>query len=198
MHAAPIRTTLRGYRRCNFAILPERNALAFLRFCQHNQKRFPIVSVSDSGVSTMLSLGHGIDIYTDIQKYRVTHASDYRTHDLVTVALSFALTFENALVRSGIPLRHIEGGRTVPMYRSFINLTHMCKFAKQMVVAMRHISAHQAAKTTQTCLRHPRALRASFIVGDPAQFGLTDLSQSYWARRPRSGRAKCRSIGPAV
>jgi uncharacterized protein YcsI (UPF0317 family) len=179
-----------GKLQCNLAILPERYALDFLRFCQRNPKPCPIVGVSDTGNPAMPTLGHGIDIRTDISKYRVfrdgtlaeevTDITDYWTDDLVTVALGCSFTFENALLRHGIPVRHIESGRNVPMYRSSIDLAPAGKFAGQMVVTMRPIPAHQVAEATEICRRYPQAHGAPIAVGDPAQIGIADLSQPDW------------------
>ncbi len=60
-----------GKLQCNLAILPEKYALDFLRFCQRNPKPCPIVGVGDSGDPTLPTLGHDIDIRTDVSKYRV-------------------------------------------------------------------------------------------------------------------------------
>ncbi|MEP4703175.1 MAG: hypothetical protein ABJZ79_18690, partial [Parasphingorhabdus sp.] len=60
-----------GKLQCNLAILPERFALDFLRFCQRNPKPCPIVGVSDTGDPSLPTLGRDIDIRTDVSKYRV-------------------------------------------------------------------------------------------------------------------------------
>ena len=60
-----------GKLQCNLAILPERFALDFLRFCQRNPKPCPVVGVSDSGDPFLPTLGSDIDIRSDVSKYRV-------------------------------------------------------------------------------------------------------------------------------
>ena len=49
----------------------------------------------------------------------------------MTVALGCSFTFENALIRNGIPVRHIETGKNVPMYRSNIDLVPAGRFSGQ-------------------------------------------------------------------
>lgn len=179
-----------GRLQCNLAILPERFALDFLRFCQRNPKPCPIVGVGDSGDPFLPTLGHDIDIRTDVSKYRVfrngslsdevTDISDVWTDDLVTVALGCSFTFENALVRNGIPVRHLETGRNVPMFRSNIDLVPAGRFAGQMVVTMRPIPAAQVDAARQISRRYPQAHGAPIAAGDPAQIGISDLSAPDW------------------
>lgn len=179
-----------GKLQCNLAILPERFALDFLRFCQRNPKPCPIVGVGDSGDPNLPTLGHDIDIRTDVSKYRVfrngtlsdevTDISDVWTDDLVTVALGCSFTFENALVRNGIPVRHLETGRNVPMFKSNIDLVPAGRFAGQMVVTMRPIPAAQVDSAREISRRYPQAHGAPIAIGDPAQIGISDLSAPDW------------------
>lgn len=179
-----------GKLQCNLAILPERYALDFLRFCQRNPKPCPVVGVSDTGNPALPTLGHDIDIRTDVSKYRVfrdgtlsdevTDISDEWTDDLVTVSLGCSFTFENALVRAGIPVRHIESGLNVPMFRTNIDLVPAGRFHGQMVVTMRPIPDHQVAQAREISRRFPQAHGAPIAVGDPEKIGIADLTQPDW------------------
>jgi uncharacterized protein YcsI (UPF0317 family) len=179
-----------GKLQCNLAILPERFALDFLRFCQRNPKPCPIVGVSDTGDPSLPTLGHDIDIRTDVSKYRVfrngtlseevTDISDVWTDDLVTVALGCSFTFENALLREGIPVRHVEKGLNVPMYRTNIDLVPAGRFGGKMVVTMRPIPQGQVAQAHDISRRFPQAHGAPIATGDPAQIGISDLSSPDW------------------
>ena len=180
----------KGKLQCNFAILPERYALDFLRFCQRNPKPCPLVGVSDTGDPFLPTLGTDIDIRTDVPKYRVfsngelsdevTDISDLWADDMVTVAIGCSFTFENALMRHGIPLRHIELGRNVPMFSSTIPLVPAGPFAGRMVVTMRPIEAAKVDQATEISGRYPQAHGAPIATGDPAQIGIADLSQPDW------------------
>jgi uncharacterized protein YcsI (UPF0317 family) len=179
-----------GNLQCNLAIVPQRFALDFLRFCQRNPKPCPLVGVGDTGDPRMPTLGHDIDIRSDVSKYRVfrdgnlsdepTNIADIWADDLVTVALGCSFTFENALLRNGIPVRHIETSKNVPMYRSNIDLVPAGPFKGQMVVTMRPIPQDQLAQTKEICSRYPQAHGAPIAVGDPAQIGISDLSRPDW------------------
>ena len=179
-----------GKLQCNLAILPERFALDFLRFCQRNPKPCPVVGVSDSGDPFLPTLGSDIDIRSDVSKYRVfkdgaltDEVDDINAlwaDDFVTVALGCSFTFENALARNGIPVRHMETGRNVPMYRSNIDLIPAGPFAGKMVVTMRPIPAHQVDQACEISARYPQAHGAPIGIGDPANIGIGDLSQPDW------------------
>lgn len=179
-----------GKLQCNLAILPEQYALDFLRFCQRNPKPCPIVGVSDSGDPFLPTLGHDIDIRSDVSKYRVfrdgaltdevTDISEVWADDFVTVALGCSFTFENALLRNGIPVRHIEKGLNVPMYRSEIDLVPAGRFGGKMVVTMRPIPQTQVEQAREISRRYPQAHGAPIATGDPAKLGIADLSQPDW------------------
>jgi uncharacterized protein YcsI (UPF0317 family) len=182
----------KGKLQCNIAIIPERYALDFLRFCQRNPKPCPIVGVSDTGDQYLPTLGNDIDIRTDVSKYRVfrdgvlhdevTDISDLWTADLVTVAIGCSFTFENALIRHGIPVRHVEQGRNVPMFKSNRALVPAGPFGGNMVVTMRPIEAHKVDQAKQISSRYPHAHGAPIAVGDPAQLGIADLSKPDWGQ----------------
>ena len=179
-----------GKLQCNLAILPEAYALDFLRFCQRNPKPCPVVGVGDTGCPNLPTLGYDIDIRSDVSKYRIfrdgelngelTNVSDVWSDDLVTVALGCSFTFENALLRNGIPVRHIETGRNVPMYRSNIDLAPAGRFSGQMVVTMRPIPENQVAQAKAISSKFPQAHGSPIAVGDPAQIGIKDLSKPDW------------------
>lgn len=179
-----------GKLQCNLAILPERYALDFLRFCLRNPKPCPAVGVSDTGNPFLPTLGHDIDIRHDVPRYRVfrdgvlaeetTDIANLWTDDLVTVALGCSFTFENALMRAGIPVRHVETGRNVPMYRTNIPLASAGPFSGEMVVTMRPIPADQVTAAHQISARFPQAHGAPIATGDPATIGINDLATPDW------------------
>lgn len=182
-----------GKLQCNLAILPEAYALDFLRFCQRNPKPCPLVGVSETGDPMLPTLGRNIDIRTDVPRYRVfrngalegevSDISDLWSDDLVTVALGCSFTFENALMRAGIPVRHIEEGRNVPMFRTNIDLVSAGPFSGQMVVTMRPLPEDLIAQATQISGRYPQAHGAPIAVGDPAAIGITNLDQPDYGDR---------------
>ncbi len=179
-----------GKLQCNLAILPEAHALDFLRFCQRNPKPCPVVGVGDTGVPMLPTLGHDLDIRTDVPKYRVfregtlmdevTDIRDLWSDDLVTVALGCSFTFENALIRNGIPVRHVERGHNVPMFSSNRALVPAGPFGGTMVVTMRPVAADRVADAYAISARFPQAHGAPIAHGDPADLGIADLDSPDW------------------
>jgi uncharacterized protein YcsI (UPF0317 family) len=112
-----------GYAQANLCILPKEYAFDFLLFATRNPKSCPILHVLEAGES---SLDGDIDIRTDIPKYRifengtlVSEVKDIKAmwrSDLVTFIIGCSFSFEDALQRAGLTIRHIETGCNVPMY----------------------------------------------------------------------------------
>ena len=179
-----------GKLQCNLAILPEEHALDFLRFCQRNPKPCPVVGVSDTGDPFMRTLGDDIDIRTDVPRYRVfrdgvftdevTSITDLWRDDLVTVALGCSFTFENALIANGIPVRHIEQDKTVPMFKTNIALTPAGVFSGEMVATMRPIRSERVEDAYRISSAFPHAHGAPIAKGAPSEIGIADLKAPDW------------------
>lgn len=179
-----------GYLQANLAIMPERFALDFMRFCQRNPKPCPLTGVSDTGNPVMFTLGRDIDIRTDVPAYNIYRdgrfdasirdISDLWTEDSVAFALGCSFTFERALEQAGIPLWHIENDRTVPMFRSSIRTVPAGPFRGPMVVSMRAIPESQVAMAVEISGRYPLAHGAPVHWGDPAAIGIADISRPDW------------------
>lgn len=175
----------KGYVQVNLVILPARDAAGFLRFCQANPKPCPLLAVSEPGERGCALLGEDLDIATDVPEYRVYRngALDGRRHDvsdlwqddLVTFALGCSFSFEHALSQYGLPVRHIDQGRNVPMYRTSIPLVSAGGFDGTMVVSMRPFRAADAIRAVQITTRFPQAHGAPVHLGDPSLIGIKQL-----------------------
>lgn len=170
----------------NVVILPEAQATDFLRYCQRNPKPCPLLAVSEPGQAQLPSLGADIDICTDLPRYRVwrdgavvdepTDISALWRDDLVTFVLGCSFSFEQALLEAGLPLRHIEQGKNVAMYRSNIQTERAGIFHGPMVVSMRPMTAAAAIRAVQVTSRFPNVHGAPVHLGDPTAIGITDLA----------------------
>lgn len=179
-----------GKLQCNIAILPAAQALDFLRFCLRNPKPCPIVGVAETGDPTLPTLGPDIDIRHDLPRYRlyrdgqfaqeVTDIADHWRCDMVTVALGCSFTFERALMAAGIPMRHVEQNRTVPMYRTSLPLVPGGVFGGTMVVSMRPLRGADVPRAVEISARYPHAHGAPVHVGDPAAIGIAALERPDW------------------
>ena len=170
----------------NVVILPQALADDFLRYCQRNPKPCPVLAVSEVGVPMLPQLGADIDIRTDVPRYRVWRRGEivdepvdvirYRRDDLVTFVLGCSFSFEQALLESGLTLRHVSEGRNVAMYRTNIATEAAGPFHGPMVVTMRPLRAAAAIRAIQITSRFPSVHGAPVHVGDPALIGIRDLS----------------------
>ncbi len=182
-----------GYLQGNIAILPAELALDFARYCQRNPKPCPLVGVSESGDPALPTLGADIDIRTDLPGYNVyrdgelaEQVSDIRElwqDDFVTFVLGCSFSFEEALLKGGVPLRHLEMGYTVPMYRSNLQTVPAGPFHGETVVSMRPMSAADAIRAVEITARFPAAHGAPLHLGDPAEIGIGDIDKPDWGDR---------------
>lgn len=171
----------------NVVILPKASASDFLRFCHNNRRPCPVIGLSEPGDYRLPLLGSDIDIRTDVPQYRVwrhgeivdtpNQVADLWRDDLVTFVIGCSFSFEEALIDANVPIRHIEQGRNVPMYRTTIQTVAAGPFAGPMVVSMRPMPAKDAIKAVQITSRYPEVHGAPIHLGDPTLIGIHDLSK---------------------
>ena len=171
----------------NVVILPQALADDFLLFCQRNPKPCPLLAVGRPGDPSLPGLGEGIDIRSDMPRYRVwrdgelvgepTDIADVWREDLVTFVIGCSFSFEQALMDAGMRLRHVDEGRNVAMYRSRLATAPAGPFAGPMVVSMRPFKVADAARAVEITSRFPDVHGAPVHVGDPAAIGIHDLSR---------------------
>ena len=185
-HRGPTAGVAAGRVQANLMIVPRDVAFDFLLFCQRNPKPCPLVEVLDAG-ATEPATAPGADLRTDVPGYRVYRdgelveerdevASLWRD-DLVPFLIGCSFSFEAALIEAGVPLRHVERGLNVAMYRSSIACRPAGLFHGPMVVSMRPIRARDVARTVEICARFPHVHGAPIHVGDPHGLGIADLAR---------------------
>lgn len=179
-----------GRLQVNLAIMPEEYALDFARFCQRNPKPCPLVGVTDTGERRMQTLGSDLFVDTDAPAYCVyengvlqsqpTDISDLWQDDFVAFALGCSFTFEHALIAEGIAMRHVDRNRTVPMYRTTLDLVPAGPFGGQMVVSMRPLRPEDVNRVQEMCAQFPLAHGAPVHVGNPKDIGINDINAPEW------------------
>ena len=97
--------------------------------------------------------------------------------DLVAFVIGCSFSFEHALLAEGIPLRHVEQGRNVAMYRTSIETTPAGVFRGPTVVSMRPLTAADAIRAVQITSRLPQVHGAPLHLGDPSRIGIDDIAR---------------------
>ncbi|MEV7527403.1 putative hydro-lyase [Agrococcus sediminis] len=175
-----------GLVQANLIAVPADWAFETLLFAQRNPKPCPVLEVLEAG-RTESSLAPGSDLRTDLPAYRIwrdgelaegtTDASAaWEEHpDLVSFLIGCSFTFEAGLADAGIPIRHQELGRNVPMYRTSVDCAPAGRLRGELVVSMRPIPAARVADAVAISGRFPAVHGAPVHVGDPASLGIADL-----------------------
>lgn len=176
-----------GYAQANLVILPGKYAFDFLLFCQRNPKPCPLLEVLESGVHRTSFLSSDADIRTDIPRYNiyrrgrledtVKEISDIWKSDFVTFLLGCSFSFEEALLRAKISVRHIEENKNVPMFISSIACKSAGVFHGPMVVTMRPIPSDKVSQAVQITSRYVSVHGAPVNIGDPLKIGIRDLKK---------------------
>jgi uncharacterized protein YcsI (UPF0317 family) len=176
-----------GFAQANLVILPQKYAFDFLLFCQRNPKPCPLLEVLEPGEYHTEFLCSGADIRTDIPRYNVYRkgkldrkVKDIRSFwkpDFVSFLLGCSFSFEEAMLRSNVPVRHIEENKNVSMYITSIPCKPAGVFHGPMVVTMRPIPPEKIARSVQITSRYAWVHGAPIHVGDPKTIGIRDLKK---------------------
>src|SRR5688572_27128161 len=155
----------RGFVQANLVVLKKDLAYDFLLFCVRNPKPCPVLDVTDAGSPVPRFAAPESDLRTDLPRYRVYRDGElvdepasierYWSDDLVAFLLGCSFTFEHGLIEAGVPVRHIECGCNVSMFRTNVACQPAGIFSGPMVVSMRPIPAPLVAKAVQITGRYP-------------------------------------------
>ncbi len=176
-----------GHVQANLVILPRDLAYDFLLFTQRNPKPCPLLEVTEPGSTEPIQTAPVADLRRDLPRYRiyrhgqldaeVTDLIAIWEENLVSFLLGCSFTFEAAMLRAGIPVRHLEEEKNVPMYIT----TRPCQpagiFQGPLVVSMRPIPPPLISRAIQATARFPAAHGGPVQVGDPPSLGIKDLGR---------------------
>jgi uncharacterized protein YcsI (UPF0317 family) len=176
-----------GYVQANLIILPKSAAFDFLLFCHRNPKPCPLLDVTEVGDPQPRKVAPGSDLRTDLPRYHVfrhgqlveevTSIKQFWRDDLVAFLLGCSFTFESAILSAGLPIRHIEEKKNVPMYITNQACVSAGMFSGPLVVSMRPLSTTDAIKAVQVTSRYPQGHGAPVHLGDPSAIGIRDLNR---------------------
>ena len=183
----PTAGVAKGFVQTNLVVLRSGDAADFERFCRLNPQPCPLLEVLKPGQFEPTELAPGADVRTDLPRYRVfrngecvDQSDSVESHwhdDSVAFLIGCSFTFEFALLAAGIPVRHIEEGRNVPMYQSNLSCTPVGRFNTDMVVSMRPMTLDQAEQASRITASFPRSHGAPVHVGDAEAIGIADLCE---------------------
>lgn len=176
-----------GFAQCNLIALPKALAYDFLLFSQRNSRACPVLEVSDAGSRRLEWLAQDLDLARDFPRYRLYEngrltgeypdAEALWRPDLVSFLIGCSFSFEWALMRAGVPVRHIEENRNVPMYLTNIPCKSAGVFSGNIVVSMRPIPSRLVPLAVTTTAQMPRVHGAPIHIGCPADIGIADIHQ---------------------
>ncbi len=176
-----------GYAQANLVILPRDWAFDFLLFCQRNPQPCPLIEVTEAGSWTPVRSAPDGDLRSDLPRYRIWRNGElvdepadvhrYWQDDLVSFLIGCSFTFESALLAAGLPVRHLELSRNVPMYRTNRACKPAGRFSGPLVVSMRPFQPADAIRAVQVSAAFPGSHGPPVHLGFPEQLGIADLGR---------------------
>ncbi|MBQ7492616.1 MAG: putative hydro-lyase [Clostridia bacterium] len=174
-----------GYAQCNLIVLPSALAADFREFARRNPFSCPVLEESEKGSRRLKAIASDVDLARDFPKYRVWRdgvmedepldVEEWWNDDLTAFLIGCSFSFEDALLQAGVPVRHIEEGKNVPMYRTSLDCVPYGAFSGKMVVSMRPMTPELAKKAREITARMPRVHGVPVHMGDPRAIGVYDL-----------------------
>ena len=173
-----------GYAQANLVILPPEYAADFEEYTRLNPFPCPVLEIVKGSPITH-AMGEGASLVTDIPRYRVyengvftkelTDASAYWKEGYVGFLIGCSFSFEEALLAAGIPVRHIEQGCHVPMFKPSIATQRAGPFEGPMVCSMRPMTPEQARRAYEITAAMPNVHGAPVQIGHPEAIGVADV-----------------------
>lgn len=173
-----------GYAQANLVILPPEYAADFEEYTRLNPFPCPVLEIVKGSPLTH-AMGEGASLVTDIPRYRVyengvftkelTDASAYWKEGYVGFLIGCSFSFEEALLAAGIPVRHIEQGCNVPMFKTSIATKKAGPFEGPMVCSMRPMTPEQARRAYEITAAMPNVHGAPVQIGHPEAIGVADM-----------------------
>jgi uncharacterized protein YcsI (UPF0317 family) len=175
-----------GMAQANLVILPAVDAAGFERFCTLNPRPCPLLEVTQPGDPVPHLMAPTADLRHDVPLYNVYRGGALVEQlpdiaalwqdDFVAFLLGCSFTFDHALLRAGIPVRHVQMGRNVPMYVTGRPCTPAGRFEGPLVVSMRPIPEALVPEATRLTAQYPTMHGAPVHAGDPHALGIADLA----------------------
>jgi uncharacterized protein YcsI (UPF0317 family) len=176
-----------GYVQANLAIIPASVAENFISFCKANAQACPVLGVREPGDPSLPALGAAIDVRADLPAYRVyrngqyvdtpTNISSIWQPDHVAIAIGCWFSMEDALMRAGVRLRHVELGIQGPLFRANRQTAAVGPFGGPLVVSIRPFASKDVPIVKQVTGRFPRVHGEPIHQGPAAALGIADITK---------------------
>jgi len=176
-----------GYVQCNLIILPKDLADDFMGFAEKNIAPCPVLEMTGPGERSLKVFAKDSDIARDVPKYRVyvngelkdepPDIEKYWRDDLVSFMIGCSFSFEEALTNTGIPMRHNDMGRNVPMYFTNIDCEPNGVFSGKMVVSMRPVKNELIDKAYEVTGKMPKVHGKPIYHGSGKEIGISDITK---------------------
>jgi uncharacterized protein YcsI (UPF0317 family) len=180
-----------GFVQANLVVVPAAAAGDFRQFCAHNPAPCPVLAELPPGDPRVPAwLARDADIRWDIPRYRLYRHGRMEAElddlgavwrdDLAAFLLGCSFGFDGALQAEGLPVRHIEQGRNVPMFRSNWSCVPAGRFHGALVVTYRPMPADLVEQASTVSAAYTLLHGSPVHVGDPAVLGIADLHRPDW------------------
>lgn len=199
------------YLQANILVLPSRYADDFRALCARNPVPCPLIAESAhpgefSKLKSYLprvsdqDLAEDLDIRTDCPRYNVysgaklirspvTDIVSQWSDDHVAFVIGCSQSFESALIRAGLEIRHLSQGRTVPMYYTNVALNPSGVFSgSEYVVSMRPFKRQEIELVRKITRRYLPTHGEPIAWGWEAleQLGIKDVDHVQWGHAPQT------------
>ncbi|XP_078090606.1 D-glutamate cyclase, mitochondrial isoform X1 [Mustelus asterias] len=178
-----------GFKQASIVIMHKTLADDFEKFCLANNGPLPLLYRSKPGEWSCPPLSNVSDIRTDCPQYikyeggnvtgNLSSLMEYteQLKDMVTFYLGCSFSFESALLQAGVPLRNIEQGCNVSMFKTSIPCVGVGGFQCNMVVSMRPIPTDKLDAAVEVTHHMKDIHGAPVHIGHPGLIGVEDLSK---------------------
>ena len=114
----------------------------------------------------------------NIDTMKSSSLSDYSLDDYVSFYLGCSFSFEEAMIKAGIPLQNVSEKRNVSMFITNIQCKLAGPFSCPMVVSMRPIPRGLVEKAVIVTAAYDAVHGAPIHVGDPSVIGIDDINNT--------------------
>ena len=176
-----------GYVQANLVIIPQKYALDFTIFCFRNPKPCPVLEILDPGNPIIKDIAQKADVRTDLPMYRIYKEGEliketedikkFWDDDLVSYLIGCSYTFEEALVRGGVPIKNYMDKKDPPVYITSVECVPSGIFSGPLVVTMRPVQADLISRAVKITSHFPKAHGTPVNIGKPELLGIYDLNK---------------------